>query len=85
MPFQVYYDYSSACKAVAGQWEQAGRELGPWLRLGRIEWNQQYLLESLWRLTGLKIQGEELPAVFGFPRSCLQQAKALHELSCYVR
>ena len=66
-------------------WEQAAKDLAPWVRLGRIEWGQQYLLETLWRFTGLKIRGEEVPAVFGYPASCLKKSRSISDLTCHIR
>ncbi len=75
---QVYYDYSPVCKAAANEWEQAAKELSQWARLGRIEWNQQYLLSNLRSFTGLAIRPDDLPVVFGFPTKC-------HSMACAVR
>lgn len=74
---QVYYDYSPACKAAASEWEQAAKDLTSYARLGRIEWNQQYLLTSLRSFMGFSIRPDDLPAVFGFPTSCKSMACAL--------
>jgi len=75
---QVYYDYSPVCKAAANEWEQAAKDLSQWARLGRIEWNQQYLLSHLRTFTGLAIRPDDLPVVFGFPTKC-------HSMACAVR
>ncbi|KAL0042325.1 hypothetical protein WJX77_009183 [Trebouxia sp. C0004] len=75
---QVYYDYSPVCKAAANEWEQAAKDLSQWARLGRIEWNQQYLLSSLRSFMGLAIRPDDLPLVFGFPTKC-------HSMACAVR
>ncbi|DBA85275.1 TPA: DnaJ subfamily C member 16 [Trebouxia sp. C0005] len=75
---QVYYDYSPVCKAAANEWEQAAKDLSQWARLGRIEWNQQYLLSNLRSFMGLAIRPDDLPVVFGFPAKC-------HSMACAVR
>ncbi len=75
---QVYYDYSPVCKAAASEWEQAAKDLSQWARLGRIEWNQQYLLSNLRSFMGLAIRPDDLPVVFGFPTKC-------HSMACAVR
>ena len=75
---QVYYDYSPICKAAANEWEQAAKDLSQWARLGRIEWNQQYLLSNLRSFMGLAIRPDDLPVVFGFPTKC-------HSMACAVR
>lgn len=75
---QVYYDYSPICKAAANEWEQAAKDLSQWARLGRIEWNQQYLLSTLRSFMGLAIRPDDLPVVFGFPTKC-------HSMACAVR
>ncbi len=75
---QVYYDYSPVCKAAANEWEQAAKDLSQWARLGRIEWNQQYLLSNLRSFMGMAIRPDDLPVVFGFPTKC-------HSMACAVR